>query len=108
MRFKASPYKPSSVLFVYPTGGGKSLVRDVHSALFCGVSLTIVHVLLLGVDLSLKVREKAYQCCGCEFSIHLDEIQNIVDAKRAIESIETLPLYTKINHAICLSSGVGR
>ena len=41
---------------VYLTGGGKSLVRDVHSILFRGVSLTIVPVLSLGADLSIKVK----------------------------------------------------
>ena len=44
MKFKASPLHPSSILFVHPTGGGKSLVRDIHSVLFRGVSLTVVPV----------------------------------------------------------------
>ena len=47
MKFRDSPLKPSSVLFVHPTGGGNLLVRDVHSPLFRGVSLTIVPVLSL-------------------------------------------------------------
>lgn len=34
MKFPLSCYKPPSLLFVYPTGGGKSLVRDVHLVLF--------------------------------------------------------------------------
>ena len=55
MKFRDSPLKPSSLIFVHPTGGGKSLVRDVHSVLFRGVSLTIVPVLSLGADLSIKV-----------------------------------------------------
>ena len=46
MKFKLSSNKPLPLLFVHPTGGGKSLVRDVHSVLFWGVSLTIVPVLL--------------------------------------------------------------
>ena len=95
MKFKASPLKPSSLLFVHPTGGGKSLVRDVHSTLFRGVSLNIVPVLSLGADLSLKVREKASQGCGCVVSIHLDEIQNKQDAERIIHSVEALPIATK-------------
>jgi len=95
MKFKESTLKPSSVLFVHPTGGGKSLVRDVHSALFRGVSLTIVPVLALGADLSIKVREKASQGCGRVVSIHLDEIRNIVDAKIMIDSIENLSLDTQ-------------
>ena len=94
MKFKASPYKPSSILFVHPTGGGKSLVRDVHSTLFRGVSLTIVPVLSLGADMAIKVRLKASQSCGRVVSIHLDEVRNIVDAKRIIKSIEALPLDT--------------
>ena len=95
MKFKESPLKPSSLLFVHPTGGGKSLVRDVHSTLFRGVSLTIVPVLSLGANLSLKVREKASQGCGRVVSIHLDEIQNKQDAERIIHSVEALPIATK-------------
>ena len=57
------------------------LVRDVHPTLFRGVSLTIVPVLSLGADFSLKVRHKASQGCGRVVSIHLNEMQNIVDAK---------------------------
>ena len=95
MKFKDSPLKPSSVLFVHPTGGGKSLVRDVHSVLFRGVSLTIVPVLALGVDLSGKVREKASQGCGRVVSIHLDEIRNITDAEEIIDSVGKLSLDTQ-------------
>ena len=95
MKFKASLLKPSSILFVHPTGGGKSLVRDVHSVLFRGVSLTVVPVLSLGADLSEKVRQKASQGCGRVISIHLDEIQNSVDALEIIESIESLPNNTQ-------------
>ena len=56
MQFKDSPIKPPFILFVHLTGGGKLLVRDVHSVLFPGISLTIVPVLSLGTDLSLNVR----------------------------------------------------
>ena len=94
MKFKDCPIKPSSVLFVHPTGGGKSLVRDVHSTIFRGISLTMVPVLSLGADLALKVRQKASQVCGRVSSIHIDEIQNLTDAKRIIDSIEALPLNT--------------
>ena len=94
MKFKDYPIKPSSVLFVHPTGGGKSLVRDVHSTIFRGISLTIVPVLSLGADLAIKVRQKASQVCGRVTSIHIDEIQNLTDAKRIIDSIEALPLNT--------------
>ena len=54
MKFKLSSYKSSPLLFVHPTGGGKLLVRDIHSVLFRGVSLTIVPVLSLGADLAEK------------------------------------------------------
>ena len=108
MKLKASPLRPSSVLFVYPTGGGKLLVRDVHSTLFRGVTLTIVPVLSLGAYLSLKVRQKTSQSCGRVLSIHLDKIQNVVDAKQMIDSVKALPIDTKKdNHVVCLSSGVG-
>ena len=74
---------------------GKSLVRDVNSALFHGVSLIVIPVLLLCADFSLKVRKKASQGCRRVVYIHLDKIQNATDAKRTIDSIERLPLKTK-------------
>ena len=100
MKFKLSSNKPSPLLFVHPTGGGKSLVRDVHSVLFWGVSLTIVPVLSLGADLAAKVRQKASQACGRVISFHLDEIRNTSDASSVIESTLGLPMNT--NKAIML------
>jgi len=94
MKFKDCPIKPSSVLFFHPSGGGKSLIRDVHSTIFRGISLAIVPVLLLGTDLALRVRQKVYQGCGRVSSMHIEEIQNLTDAKRIVDSIEALPLYT--------------
>ena len=41
MRFRDSPTIPAPVLFVKATGGGKSLVRDIHSVMFRGIALTI-------------------------------------------------------------------
>ena len=70
-------------------------MRDVHSTLFRGVFLTIVPVLSLGADFSLKVRQKASQGYGYVVSIHLDEVQNVVDTKRIIDSVEALLLDTK-------------
>ena len=64
MKFKDSQFKPLSVLFIHPTGVGKSLLRDVHSVLFRGVSSTIVPVLSLGADLCQKVRQKESQGYG--------------------------------------------
>ena len=95
MKFRDSPLKPSSVLFVHLTGGGNVLVHDVHSALFRGVSLTILPVLSLGVDLSIKVRQKASQGCGRVLSIHLDGIKNATNAKQIIDSIESLSIDTQ-------------
>ena len=80
MKFKDSKFKPSSVLFIHLTGWGESLVRDIHSVLFRGVSLAIVPVLFLGADLCQKVRQKVSQGCGWVVSIHLDEIHNVNDA----------------------------
>jgi len=64
MKFKSSHHKPAPVLLVYPMGGGKSLVQDNHSVLFRTISLTIVPVLSLGADFSIKVKQKASQACG--------------------------------------------
>jgi len=60
MRFKNSQINPSSILFIQPTGGGKSLVRDVYSVLFRGVSLTIVPILSLGANQKEKINCSSY------------------------------------------------
>jgi len=95
MKFKSFPLHPSSILFVHPTRGGISLVRDVRSLLIRGVPLMVVHVLSIGADLSAKVMQRASQRCGRIISIHLDEIQNITDAGRIIDSIKSLPNNTQ-------------
>ena len=61
------------------------MVRDVHSVLCRGVSLTIVPVLSLGADQQKKVIDKANQSCGRVISIHLDEIKNPTAAKEIIK-----------------------
>ena len=55
MKFKLSSIQPSPVIFIQPTGGGKSLIRDVHYVLLCGVSLMIVPIFSLDVDQKRKV-----------------------------------------------------
>ena len=50
MKFKGFQINPLHVIFIQPTGGSKSLVRDVHSILFRGLSLAIVPILSLGTD----------------------------------------------------------
>ena len=50
MKFKLSSIHPAPILFLQPTGGGKSMVRDVHSVISRGIALTIVPVLSLGAD----------------------------------------------------------
>ena len=91
MRFVSSPIKPSSVLLIHPTGGGKSLVRDVYSVLFRGVTLTIVPILSLGSDQKVKLKKKARQSYGRIIPIHLDEIRDIAQAKMLIADILKLP-----------------
>ena len=95
MKFKFSSIKPAPVLFVKQTGGGKLLVRDVHSVLCRGVSLIIVPVLSLGADQSKKVIDKANQSCGRIISIHLDEIKNKNAAAEIIKKTLSLPDNTK-------------
>jgi len=100
MQFKLSSCKPSPLLFVHQTGGGKSLVRDVYSVLFRGVSLTIVPVLFLGADLTVKVRDKVSQARGRVISIHLDEITDERDASSIVRS--TLALLNDTKKTIML------
>ena len=59
--------------------------------MFRGVSLTIVPVLFLGTNFTIKVKQKASQACGRIISTRLDGITNIIDTKRIIDSTLALP-----------------
>mmetsp|Transcript_10654 Transcript_10654/g.15037 ORF Transcript_10654/g.15037 Transcript_10654/m.15037 type:complete len:201 (-) Transcript_10654:50-652(-) len=91
MRFRTSSVPPSPVLLVSPTGGGKSLIRDVYSVLFRGVSLTIVPTLALGLDQKDKVWKRAHQTFGRVIPIHVDEILSMDVAKNLISMVKSLP-----------------
>ena len=94
MRFTTSDIKPSSLLFIHPTGGGKSLVRDVYSVIFRGVSLCIVPILSLGSDQKVKINIKANQNYGRIIPIHIDEIRDVTQALAFIKEILGLPIDT--------------
>ena len=64
MQSTKASYKPAPVLFVEPTGGGKSLVRDVHAVMVKGITLTIVPLLALGADQTAKINKNALQTSG--------------------------------------------
>jgi superfamily II DNA helicase RecQ len=65
---------PLALLVVRPTGGGKSLVRDIVGIVLGGVALTIVPLLSLGADQTLKVNSQATQDCLTAAAFHLDEL----------------------------------
>jgi superfamily II DNA helicase RecQ len=83
MRIPNSGVACAPLLLVRPTGGGKSMVRDVFSVLNAGVSLTITPLLSLGADQEEKVNSKSNTMYGAIAAIHLDEIR----AKHEQESI---------------------
>ena len=95
MKFRESSIVPAPVLFVKATGGGKSLVRDIHSVMFRGVSLSIVPLLALGADQTSNVRKKSIQTSGDVLAVHLDEIHNASDKQHLINSILALPVNTR-------------
>ena len=85
MHFKNLQINPSSILFIQPTGGRKSLVRYVYSAIFRGVSLTIVPILSIGADQKEKINIKAVQTVGRIISIQIDKISDMMIIKGIIE-----------------------
>ena len=95
MKVKVSPIEPAPLLFVKPTGGGKSLVRDVNSVMFRGVALTIVPILALGADQSVNVRTNANQLCGDVLSLHIDEVRDEGQTKQIVKLIKDLPQDTE-------------
>ena len=94
MKFKQSPVKPAPLLFVKATGGGKSMVRDVHSVMFRAVSLTIVPILSLGADQCMKMNSRAKQTSDDVVAIHLDEVRSPHQASHIIEKIKSYSMNT--------------
>jgi hypothetical protein len=78
MMIPNSGVDPAPVLLVRPTGGGKSSVRDLHTHMFGGISLTISPLLSLGADQESKINTNITisQDNGCIVGIHLDEIHD--------------------------------
>ena len=73
--------KPTNMLVVRPTGGGKSLVYQVTASLIKGVTLFISPLLALASDQSRKLQQKTTDISNV-CSIHLDELNS--------NSIETI------------------
>ena len=95
MKFKQSPVKPAPLLFVKATGGGKSMVRDVHSVIFQAVLLTIVPTLSLVADQCIRINSRAKQTSGNNVTIHLDEVRSPHQASHIIEKIQSYLMDTK-------------
>jgi superfamily II DNA helicase RecQ len=79
------------VLLVRPTGGGKSLGRDVYSILNAGVCLTITPLLSLGADQVEKIGLQANNSFGSIAAIHLDEIQAKHQQQAIVKAILSQP-----------------
>jgi hypothetical protein len=63
---------PQVNFLVAPTGGGKSIVRDVCGVCFRGITLTIIPLLYLGTDQYFKGFTKSSQEDGVITALHLD------------------------------------
>jgi hypothetical protein len=66
------PLAPAPTFLCQPTGGGKSLVRDVYTAGRGGVSWCIGPLLALGADQESKINKRSLSQDGRTFAIHLD------------------------------------
>lgn len=91
MKIRHSPMKPAPLLFVKPTGGGKSLARDLHAVMFRGTTLTIAPILALGSDQAEKVRQKAMQTSGDVLSLRIDEVRDDEKVNEIAKLLMELP-----------------
>jgi superfamily II DNA helicase RecQ len=64
---------PAPTFLCQPTGGGKSLVRDVFASGRGGVTWCIGPLLALGADQESKINKRSLSNDGKTFAIHLDE-----------------------------------
>jgi hypothetical protein len=87
---------PKVNLLVAPTGGSKSLVRDVCGLCFGGVNLTIVPLLSLGTDQASKGFQKPHQDQGVVTAFHLDEIRD--DCRGVDQQTSSFTPYASSHH----------
>jgi superfamily II DNA helicase RecQ len=80
------------VLLVQPTGGGKTLVRDVHAIMNGGMSLTITPLLSLGAGQEEKLWSRPNGSAGKIVQIHHDKIQSPVEQQQIIDKINNVPV----------------
>jgi hypothetical protein len=101
MQIPTSGLLPSVVLLVAPTGGGKSLVRDVVASASPGVTLSISPLLALGADQESNLNLGICDECGAVAAFHVDEILN--DNKKREEVLkECLTADSDSNKSIIL------
>ena len=70
-------------------------MRDICVGMFCGVSLTIVPLFVLGAELTLKDSTKSIQTSCDTLTVHLDEIYNRFNKQRLVNSFLVLPVDTQ-------------
>jgi superfamily II DNA helicase RecQ len=90
MSIKGSGVPAAPVLLVWPTGGGKSSIHNIHGVTNGGVLLTITPLLLLGADQEEKMCERAKQTSRPVVPIHPDEVWSVVDQIRIDAQIKQL------------------
>ncbi len=96
MSQKEHPLRPSSVLLVRPTGGGKSSVYVSHSMISAGFLLNIVPLLSLGVDQQQKVKEyKSDETSGITNAYHLDDFRDEEHQKPIVDDLLKIKTDTK-------------
>jgi superfamily II DNA helicase RecQ len=82
------------LLLVWPTGGGKSAVRDTVGVILADVVLTISPLLSLAADQTDKVGSRASQEYGNVLSFHLDEIRDRNKQQAVATSVTNMALDT--------------
>jgi superfamily II DNA helicase RecQ len=87
---------PSAYLVVRPTGGGKSLVRDIAGRLLRGVTWTLCPLLVLAADQVESVNSYATNNNDAFFTaINLDAVKNRTKIDELVSHLTSLPCDTK-------------
>jgi superfamily II DNA helicase RecQ len=100
-----SRFLPMPVLMVRPTGGGKSATRDVTGLLLGScVVLTIVPLLSLGADQTLKIKQYENDNNLPVTPIHIDEEKDPRERDRIIQWLLRPPLDTATETVLLFAS----
>jgi superfamily II DNA helicase RecQ len=101
MTCPASGIPPSPIFLCAPTGGGKSITRDLFTAGQGNVSWCISPLLSLGADQGIKINQNPASSDGAAIAFHLDHYRHSAQQRAITERIAKMT--DNSNSTVCIT-----